>query len=106
MQKFNLVTKGRSYTTRDGKNKVEWNQIGKATYFPPKDGKEAGLIVELNTMPGRYEMSERTGKMEWINPVIAFNQAPKEEKPAVETSGYEGNFDFQEIKEEDIPFGN
>ena len=107
MKRFNLVTRGRGYTGRDGKQKFEWNQIGKAVYFPEKDGKDAVLIVELNTMPGHSEYDQRLGKEIWVNPVVSFLQVPKEDvsKPKVETTEYEGNLYAGEITEDDLPPG-
>lgn len=106
MKRFNIVTRGRGYTGSDGKQKYEWNQIGKAVYFPESGDKEAGLIVELNTMPGRSEYNERLGKETWINPVVTFLQAPKEgSKPKVETTGYDGPLYGGEITDADLPFG-
>lgn len=108
MYRFNIVNPGRSYTGKDGKQKFEWNSLGKLAVFLPKDGKDAAAIVDWNTMPGHYEYNERLGKEIWVNPVVCFLQTPKEDvsKPKVETTEYEGNLYQGEIKDEDIPWQN
>ncbi len=99
MQKFNIVTPGRKYITRDGQEKTEWLQLGKATYFPPADGKDAGLIIDWNSLPG-VNVVNQDGKRIYKNPVACFLQKPK-----VETTGYEGEFNHEPIKDEDVIFG-
>lgn len=100
MQKFNIVTPGREYKNSNGETKREWLALGKAVYFPAKDGKDAGLIVDWNTMPGK-NFTDKDGKMGYNNPVVCFIQKPKESTQQVETTGYDGNL-HEPIKDEDI----
>lgn len=98
-----IVTKGREYEV-GGVKKNEWNSIGKVVFFPSKDGKDAGFIVELNNMPGFYEVREDSGERVYRNPVVVFLDKPKEDsqpQKKVETFDTAPNFGG-EIKEEDI----
>lgn len=90
MKKFRIMVKGKEYQTRDGQTKNEWNNVGKMTFFPAKDGKEEGYLLELNMFP--------TTKFS------VFEDKPKaDEKAQVETTQYEGEL-HTPIKDEDIPW--
>lgn len=48
-KRFNIVT-ARKYE-KDGEEKKAWLNVGSLVYFPAKDDKEEGYVLELNMYP-------------------------------------------------------
>jgi hypothetical protein len=65
MKRFNIVVP-KKYS-KNGEEKVAWNNIGTLVYFPATENKEEGYILELNMFPNV------TFKV--------FEQKPRETKP-------------------------